>query len=245
VKFLVERDNLYNSHHQSVEQFRFDEHVSNVFSDMIHRSVPGYDLTLEMIGVIAREYGRPNSHCYDLGCSLGASTLAIRHNLTSDTCRILAIDNSAAMIEKCTGNIQKDSGTAPVEVVQQDILEVSFDNACMSVMNFTLQFIETSQRMSLLQRIASATPDGGVFILSEKIKHSDELEQQVLTDLHHQFKSTRGYSELEIAQKRSALEDVLIPDTLETHKNRLLEAGFSKVIVWFQCFTFVSLIAIK
>jgi len=241
----VKKDDIYKEPARSVDQFRFDEHVSAVFSDMIHRSVPGYDLTLEMIGVIAREYGRPNCHCYDLGCSLGASTLAIRHNLTSDSCKILAIDNSAAMIGKCTENIQKDRGTAPVEVVQQDILEVSFDNSCMSVMNFTLQFIETDQRLSLLQRIAGATVDGGVFILSEKIKHSDELEQQVLTDLHHQFKSARGYSELEIAQKRSALEDVLIPDTLETHRARLLDAGFSKVIVWFQCFTFVSLIAIK
>lgn len=241
----MKKDNIYSDPRQSIGQFRFDDHVSAVFSDMIHRSVPGYDLTLEMIGVIARQYGRPDSHCYDLGCSLGASTLAIRHNLQGDNCRIIAVDNSPAMIEKCTRNIHRDSGVVPVDVILADVQTVEFERAAISVLNFTLQFIDPSQRLPLLTSVAQATLPGGVLVLSEKIKCEEEREQQVLTDLHHRFKSSRDYSDLEIAQKRTALEDVLVPDTLETHRTRLLAAGFSQALVWFQCFTFVSLIAIR
>lgn len=241
----VSKDNIYTEAKQSVDQFRFDEHVSAVFADMIERSVPGYGLTLEMIGVIARQYGQPDSYCYDLGCSLGASTLAIRHNLTHPDCRIIAVDNSAAMIAKCRENVNKDTAEVRVDILQQDILDTDFKQASLSVMNFTLQFIPAEQRAGLLMRIADATLEGGAFVLSEKIKLESEVEQQVLTDLHHQFKSSSGYSDLEIAQKRTALEDVLIPDTVATHISNLEQAGFSHVYLWFQCFTFVSMIAIK
>ena len=241
----MKKDDIYRNPQHSVQQFRFDEHVSAVFSDMIHRSVPGYDLTLEMIGIIAREYGRPNSHCYDLGCSLGASTLALRHNLTDVNSRIIAVDNSPAMIEKCRRNIERDSARVPVDVVLADISAVPFEHSAISVMNFTLQFVDEKERLPLLSRIAEATLPGGILVLSEKIKCDDPAEQRVLTDLHHQFKSSRDYSDLEIAQKRSALENVLVPDTLAIHQARLLAAGFSRAMVWFQCFTFASLIAIR
>ena len=212
---------------------------------MIERSVPGYGLTLDMTGVIARQYGQPHSNCYDLGCSLGASTLAIRHNLSQPDCKIIAVDNSAAMIARCRENINKDSATIPVHVLEQDILATEFDRASLSVMNFTLQFIPAEQRPELLGRISAATLAGGAFVLSEKIKANSDNEQQILTDLHHQFKSSSGYSELEIAQKRNALEEVLIPDTVDTHISNLTRAGFKQVHLWFQCFTFVSMIAIK
>jgi tRNA (cmo5U34)-methyltransferase len=241
----VSKDNIYATPKQSVDQFRFDEHVSAVFADMIKRSVPGYGLTLDMIGVIARQYARTDSYCYDLGCSLGASTLAIRHNLPPSGCRIIAIDNSAAMIAKCRKNINKDSASSPVDILEEDILAIDFERVSLSVMNFTLQFIPAEQRPDLLSRIAAATLPGGAFILSEKIKLQSETEQRILTDLHHQFKSSSGYSDLEIAQKRSALEEVLIPETVDRHISNLEQAGFSQVYLWFQCFTFVSLIAIK
>jgi tRNA (cmo5U34)-methyltransferase len=82
-------------------------------------------------------------------------------------------------------------------------------------------------------------------ILSEKIKFADTAEQTLLTDLHLAFKRANGYSELEISQKRSALENVLIPDTLETHQARLQQAGFAQSLQWFQGMNFISLLAVK
>ena len=237
-------DNIYANPRATIASFKFDDKVAAVFSDMISRSVPGYGLTLDMIGIIASHYGKPNTHCYDLGCSLGASTLAIRHNVT-DSCKIIAIDNSPAMIEKCQEFVANDNAKATVDIRCDDICNIDIDNACLVAMNFTLQFIEASKRPTLLTKIYDGLNTGGAFILSEKIVASGSGEQETLTSLHHDFKRAMGYSDLEIAQKRSAIENVLIPSTIDTHKETLHAAGFSQVYLWFQCFNFVSLIAIK
>ena len=114
----------------------------------------------------------------------------------------------------------------------------------MVALNFTLQFIPREQRLDLLTRIRRALLPGGALILSEKLRFADDQEQALLTDLHIAFKRANGYSELEIAQKRSAIENVMKPDSLEEHRTRLAEAGFSKVVPWFQCLNFASLIAL-
>jgi len=41
------------------------------------------------------------------------------------------------------------------------------------------------------------------------------------------------------------LENILVPETLEVHRERLGQAGFSRTDLWFQCFNFVSLVARK
>lgn len=238
-------DQIYASQQGRPSDFRFDSKVAQVFADMISRSVPGYDLTLDMIGVIAKHYVTDNTRCYDLGCSLGASTLAIRHNIHTNNNHIIAIDNSAAMIAQCQKNIAQDDSLPSVELKAEDLLTSEFSNASLVIMNFTLQFIAADERPALLRRIADGINSGGAMILSEKIKLTGSMEQELMTDLHHDFKAAMGYSKMEIAQKRQAIENVLIPDTIDTHKERLYDAGFSHVYVWFQCFTFVSLVAIK
>lgn len=238
------RDQIYATPQEAVKAFVFDEKVAAVFGDMINRSVPGYAMILEMIGVIARRYGRPNTRCYDLGCSLGASTLSLRHNLPQGS-SIVAVDNSAAMIERCKQYIAQDSATIPVDVQLANMQDISYEQASIVVLNFTLQFLAKEQRFDLLKRICDGMIPGGALVLSEKIAFPDDEEQQLLTELHHGFKRSRGYSELEVAQKRSALENVLIPESLNDHRERLLKAGFHKVTLWFQCFNFVSILAEK
>ena len=115
----------------------------------------------------------------------------------------------------------------------------------MVVLNFTLQFVPEDQRQALCQRISDAMLPGGILILSEKIQFADAHLQELNTDLHHAFKRANGYSDLEVAQKRSALENVLMPETLSAHQQRLKACGFSSVDVWFQCFNFASMVAIK
>ncbi len=237
-------DNIYANPRANIASFKFDDDVATVFADMIARSVPGYGLTLDMIGVIASHYAKPNTHCYDLGCSLGASTLAMRHNI-APSCTITAVDNSSAMTDKCQAIINQDTAKAHVNVICDDICDIGISNASLVAMNFTLQFIEDSKRAALLHKIYAGMNTDGAFILSEKIVSTGSGEQETLTNLHHDFKRAMGYSDLEIAQKRSAIENVLIPNTLDTHKENLHAAGFSEVYLWFQCFNFVSLIAIK
>lgn len=228
-----------------IDDFVFDRSVVDVFPDMIKRSVPGYTTIIHMIGQIAERYSQSNSHCYDLGCSLGAATLAMRHRINSDACKIIAVDNSEDMLTRCRQVMDADSSEVEVELVQADISDIEIKEASVVILNFTLQFVALEKRQALLQKVFAGMRPGGVLLISEKLAFEDAEHQDLMTDLHHHFKLTNGYSELEIAQKRNAIENVLIPETFATHKQRLNDVGFSCVDLWFQCFNFSSFIAIK
>lgn len=239
------KDSLYASPVGEVGAFKFDETVAGVFPDMIQRSVPGYSAIISAIGLLAGRFARDHSVCYDLGCSLGAATLSMRHQIEAEHCRIVAVDNSEAMVTRFQQALQQDQAPIAVEVRCQDILDVAIENASVVVLNFTLQFIPLEQRLSLLQKIYRGLLPGGILILSEKLKFDDERQQELQTQMHHAFKKAHGYSELEISQKRSALENVLVPETFAQHQNRLRQVGFSSAEVWFQYFNFASIIALK
>ncbi len=225
------------------DPFTFDADVSKVFEDMIQRSVPGYGLTLQMISVIAGLYAQENSKLYDLGCSLGASTLALAHGVKVQGCEIVGVDNSQAMLERCTKNVLQ----SPVSVIlqQDDIQNIKLEDASVVVLNFTLQFIAKEERLVLLKRIYAGMRHGGVLILSEKVSFSDECEQENHIVLHEAFKKAQGYSELEVSRKRQSLENVLIPEPISAHHARLQASGFEQSQTWFQCFNFVSMLAYK
>ena len=241
---MTDHDNIYRTALESVPDFTFDKAVARVFPDMIRRSVPGYAETVAMSGIIAARYAQSDSAVYDLGCSLGAVTLAMRHAITQPDCRIVAVDNSSSMLEQASHYIALDDGKVPVELVCADICDYRMKNASVTALNFVLQFIPLEQRSALLQKIADATLPGGALILSEKIAFEAD-EQNLQTDLHHDFKRANGYSELEISQKRNALENVMRPDTLSCHHERFARLGFSHTQVWYQCFNFCSMIVIK
>ncbi len=239
---MSERDNIYANPLGQVADFRFDENVVKVFPDMINRSVPGYQTIVAMTGVMAGRYYQAGSKCFDLGCSLGASTLSMCRVLPDDA-KVVAVDNSAAMIDRCTELLAAER--VNVDLRHANIQDVEFVNASVVVMNFTLQFIPPAQREDLIMRIADGMLPGGVMILSEKIAFSDPHLQTLNNDLHHSFKRQNGYSDMEISQKRSAIENIMIPETLNVHRERMLAAGFTSIDVWFQCFNFASIVAIK
>jgi len=237
-------DQIYSQPLEAITGFVFDQHVVRVFRDMIGRSVPGYATLVSMLPVLAQQYIQDNSRCYDLGCSLGAATLTLRHSITQNNVSIVAVDNSAAMIAQCKNYIEQDKSSVPVELHCADICQLEISNASMVIMNFTLQFVSPDERLALLKKIYAGLNPGGVLVLSEKLLF-DEPQQAWMTQLHHTFKKLNGYSDLEISQKRSALENVLIADTLEQHQLRLQQAGFKNILPWFQCFNFSSLLAVK
>jgi len=239
-------DSIYASPLEELVDFRFDERVVDVFPDMIQRSVPGYGNIISMIGIFAAKYAQQESQCYDLGCSLGAASLSMRQQITHDNCTIVAVDNSSAMIDRAQTIFDSDqSSTVPVKLICSDIQDVSIENASVVVMNFTLQFIPLSERLTLIKRIYNGLKPGGILILSEKIGFEDDASNSFLNESHHDFKRANGYSDLEISQKRTALENVLMPETLAAHQQRLADAGFTSSNLWFQCFNFISLVAIK
>ncbi|GFZ60120.1 tRNA -methyltransferase [Pseudomonas amygdali pv. eriobotryae] len=243
-----ETDRIFAQPLAQVPDFAFNEDVVRVFPDMIKRSVPGYPTIVENLGVLAAQFAQPDTVLYDLGSSLGAVTQALRRHVRSEGCEVIAIDNSSAMVERCREYLNAQNSMfqelLPVQVIEGDILALEFKSASVVALNFTLQFIAPEQRLTLLGRIRDALVPGGALILSEKLRFDDEQEHALLTDLHIAFKRANGYSDLEIAQKRSAIENVMKPDSLEEHRQRLLAAGFSQVVPWFQCLNFTSLIAL-
>lgn len=212
---------------------------------MIQRSVPGYTTIVDTIGQIAQCYAVENSNLYDLGCSLGAVSLSMAKYVDKPNCQIIAVDNSTPMVERCQSHIANFKTLCPVNVILDDIESIDVTNASVIVLNFTLQFVPPERRQTLVDKLYQSLLPGGVLIISEKIKHSAEQCEALMVDLHHEFKRRNGYSELEISQKRSALENVMIIDTLDTHFSRFAQAGFQHISTWFTCFNFSSFIAFK
>lgn len=242
---MPNKDTLFAAPIEKLGDWTFDEHVADVFPDMVQRSIPGYSNIIAMIGMLAARFVTPNSQIYDLGCSLGAATQSMRRHIQQPNCRLIAVDNSPAMVERCRRFVEAYKAQTPVEVIESDICDVPIENASMVVLNFTLQFLSPEKRLDLLKRIYDGLNPNGVLVLSEKFSFADSTVHTLLTDMHLDFKRANGYSELEISQKRSMLENVMKTDTIEAHKARLHEAGFTTCDTWFQCFNFGSLIAIK
>lgn len=239
------KDTIYAQAHEAVGAFQFDESVVAVFPDMIQRSVPGYQTILTGIGELTETYAQADSNLYDLGCSLGAATLTMRRKVAQPNCRIVAVDNSEAMINRASEYLHAYHSDVEVDLQCADITQIKIENASVVVINFTLQFIDPDQRQALLDNIYQGLKPGGILILSEKIHFEDDALQSAIEHLHLQFKRANGYSELEISQKRSSLENVLISDTADFHIQRLKQTGFDSAGIWFQAYNFASFIAIK
>ncbi|MDH5377723.1 MAG: carboxy-S-adenosyl-L-methionine synthase CmoA [Gammaproteobacteria bacterium] len=239
----MSKDNLYKTEMSEVQPFEFNDDVVAVFPDMIRRSVPGYGSIVSGITSIGSVYLKDHTNCFDLGCSLGAVSIALSTHLRKNSCNIYAVDSSKPMLKKLEKTKSNLKLFIPIHSIFADINNIKLKNASLVIMNFTLQFIPLEERLNILTKIHSGMNLGGALIISEKVDLSDE--EQHFAGIHEAFKSLNGYSKLEISQKRTALENVLIPESAAHHRSRLEHIGFSSVTEWFRAFNFVSLLAIK
>ncbi len=243
-----EQDRLFANGQAAPGSFRFDAKVARVFDDMIRRSVPGYANTVASSGWLAARFAQPGTACHDLGCSLGATLLACAEALADtgmEGVELIGVDNSAAMLERCRSRLEPELGSRLPTLIAADVRTVELRPSSVIILNWTLQFLPAADRTPLLARIHEALLPGGALILSEKVIDSDPEAQQLAESLHADFKRTQGYTDLEIAAKRTAIEDYLIPETLDAQKTRLLELGFRPVLVWYRHLNFASLLALK
>ena len=202
---------------------------------MIRRSVPGYETVIPLSALLASRHVESGSRVYDLGCSLGATTLALLDCIGDTPCEIVAVDNSNAMLERARAAREWD---ARVCFTHADVRDVEIRDASAVFMNYLLQFIEPDDRLELLRRIHAGMRPGGVLLVSEKLSGEHAFDAA-----HEDFKRANGYSDLEVSQKRAALENVMMPDTVKTHIERFADAGFHDVATWFRCLNWASFIA--
>ncbi|MGF1452035.1 MAG: methyltransferase domain-containing protein [Opitutales bacterium] len=236
------RDRLYDRP-GPVAPFAFDAAVAEVFPDMISRSVPGYAAQLELLGILGARYLQAHSRLYDLGCSWGAASRAVLSRSTAPA-RVIGVDKSAEMIAKATAQPVPRSDLV-FDWRTGDIADTLLEPCSVILLHYTLQFVPLERRLEVLRRCWEALLPGGALLLSEKTRADDPAEDERLEALLALYKRAHGYTEREIANKRQALDAILVPETVAIHRRRLLSAGFPDVTEWFRSLAFVGLLAVK
>jgi len=224
------------------KQFEFDEKVASVFDDMLNRSVPFYKQNLNLQIEILKNFLDNNDKVVDLGSSTGTFLIELAKK-SHKQLNLIGIDNSSAMIKR---SIQKAQAFGvDIKFLEKDFLEVDFSKAKAIIANYTIQFIRPLKREKLIQKIYNSLENEGIFLMSEKLITENKKLNKIMIDIYYNYKKSKGYSEFEIAQKREALENVLIPYTMQENIEMLKNAGFKDIEVIFRWNNFATFIAFK
>ena len=238
------KDTLFKSDDVKGE-FRFDAKVAEVFDDMLSRSVPFYGEVQRIIADLATEHYQEGTKIFDLGCSTGTTIINVCNTAAGRKLDIIGVDSSEPVIAKAKEKIAKAKLGADVELICKDIRDIEIKNASVVIMNYTLQFIEPESRTTLIRQIYDGLNKGGILLISEKVLEKNGAISELFIDKYYDFKKEMGYSDLEIAKKREALDKVLIPMTTNAEIRLLKEGGFNEVSIFFKWFNFSSFIAVK
>ncbi len=244
----MEKDQVFACKKEIVKPFEFNKEVADVFDDMLNRSVPLYAQSIQRQAELAAQFYQNNSRMYDLGCSHGNLGIKILDHFKArkfPPFSMVAVDSSKPMIEKYSKRLDRHDNLGQVELVCGFLEDIQIKNASVVLINLTLQFLDLKKRDDLIKKIYQGMNSNGILLLTEKIIHASEPINALQIEFYKKFKIENGYSRLEISQKRDALEKVLIPDTIQSHEERILKAGFTHFDVWLKWFNFASMVAIK
>ena len=233
-------DRLFNEIDPDAGTFSFDENVARVFDDMISRSVPLYADVQRSIPMLAGLLDHDPIRVIDLGCSTGTSLIHLSAMLPDRKLELIGVDNSQPMLDQCRQKLDTLDLPHPIETVCDTVQSFEFTDASVVLMNYTLQFVPESDRPALLSRIRESIRPGGFLLISEKVAHEQPAMDDALVELYFEHKRRQGYSELEIARKRDALENVLIPLTTDQNLSLIADAGFTQVEVLLKWFNFAT-----
>lgn len=240
----MDKDNIYQDP-QAPADFTFNSRVAEVFDDMLQRSVPCYHQVIDMAATLLARFVNKGDRIYDLGCSTGTTLLELSRRMAASELEFVGIDNSAAMIDKATLKAEMFARQGAIHFIHGDIATIELEPCGACILNYTLQFIRPMTRQRFLTRLHQALKPGGVLIISEKIICHDLEINRAFIDFYHDFKRSQGYTETEIARKRAALENILIPFSVRENTELLRKSGFHQVETFFQWFNFASFVAIK
>jgi tRNA (cmo5U34)-methyltransferase len=238
-------DKVFDTEKPQIGDFTFNREVATVFDDMVTRSVPFYVEMQRMVMELAADFATPGSNVYDLGCSTGTTFLQLDPALAPDV-RFVGVDNSKEMLAKCRAKFESEGLTRPYELRCVDLNQgVAIENASVVLLILALQFIRPLYRDKLVADIYRGLNENGCLILVEKVLGEDSLFNRLFIKYYYDMKRRNGYSELEITQKREALENVLVPYKLLENREMLLRTGFRYVDVFFKWYNFCAIVAVK
>jgi tRNA (cmo5U34)-methyltransferase len=239
------RDDVFAEQDQPIGDFAFNAKVADVFDDMVSRSVPYYEEMQRMVCELAQDFARPKTNLYDIGCSTATTLLAL-DRVIDPTINFIGVDNAPDMLEKAAQKIALADTQRPIDLKVVDLHQgLPMENASVVTMLLTLQFIRPLFRERVVKMIFSGLNTQGCLLLVEKLTSEDTTFNRLFIQHYYDFKRRNGYSEIEIAQKREALENVLIPYRLEENMQLLKEVGFRSVEVFFRWYNFCGIVAVK
>jgi tRNA (cmo5U34)-methyltransferase len=242
---MSNKDYVFKEEIKTAADFKFGSMVANVFDDMVNRSVPLYGEMQRMIAELAADYAKSGTDVYDLGCATGTTLIGMNTSILDDI-RFIGIDDSPEMLEKCKIKLEEAGFSRPFELRIADLnSSVEISNASVVVLCLTLQFIRPIYREKLLKSIYSGLESGGVLLLVEKTLAEDSAFNRKFIEHYHNYKRRNHYSDMEISQKREALENILIPYKNSENIAMLRDLGFESCEVFFKWYNFSGLIAIK
>lgn len=241
----MNKDRVFAEKLTTITPFRFNEKVARVFDDMLVRSVPLYGEVLKQQARIARQYYKEGTQIFDLGCSHGNLGMLLLDCFGETAFKMTGVDSSWPMIQRFKKRLAVHDGHGSIELACAGIENIVISNASVVVINLTLQFLDKQKRDSLIQSACKGLCKGGILLLTEKTVHPDSQMNALEQEYYYQFKRENGYTDLEISQKRDALERVLVPETVAEHESRIRNAGFDLFNVWLKWFNFTSMIAVK
>jgi tRNA (cmo5U34)-methyltransferase len=241
----VDEDKVFASELERISDFSFDEKVATVFDDMVSRSVPLYGEIQRMLAELAASFAAEGSNVYDLGCST-ATTLSLLNELLTVEARLIGVDNSAEMLEQARSKLAERGLAGTIDLRLGDLDGgVEIENASVVLLVLTLMFVRPLNREKLMRRIHAGMRENGCLLMVEKVLGDGSLFNRLFIERYYAYKRRMGYSELEIAQKREALENVLVPYRLQENRELLLGAGFREVEVFFKWYNFAGFVAVK
>jgi tRNA (cmo5U34)-methyltransferase len=241
----MSKDKVFNDKLDSIGDFNFGEEVAAVFDDMLYRSVPFYQEIQRMITELALDFAVDGTNVYDLGCSTGTTLLNLNRHL-GNRVKFFGVDYSEEMLVKCRKKLSENNFSGEYELICADLNKgIHIENSSVIVMVLTLQFIRPLYREKIIESIFRGMNDNGCLILVEKVLGEDSLFNRLFIKYYYDMKKRSGYSDLEIAQKREALENVLIPYKLLENRELLLKQGFRYCDAFFKWYNFSGLVAVK
>lgn len=245
---MNKQDQIFAAETQAIGDFNFGETTAEVFDDMLDRSIPMYRELQRMLKEIAAEFAENGTCVYDLGCSTGITLESLRDGISAagKNAYLIGVDYSQPMLDLAQERFARLPDTERPQLIHADLNRgCVIENASVVVLNLTLQFIRPLYRDTLIKRIADGLNDKGCLILVEKVLSDDSLLNRAFIKFYYDMKRRNGYSDTEIAQKREALENVLVPYRMAENTELLKRNGFAEVDTFFKWYNFAGILAVK
>lgn len=231
-------------------QWEFDADVTDVFDDMLERSIPQYDVMRQTVFEVGCRFQREGADIVDLGCSRGTAVAPFIDRFGAHN-RFWLVEVSPPMLEavrtRFSGYLKGPDGRdGIVKIVDLDLRETFPPvSACLTLCVLTLQFTPIEHRLHILQRIYDHTLPGGALVLVEKVLGASAEIDDIMVNVYYDHKRRVGYTDDQIERKRLSLEGVLVPVTSRWNEELLRMTGFTRVDCFWRWMNFAAWIAVK